>query len=293
MFKRIAAVIMAAAVLVTGGCVDITNRPAPANPVMASTIETTDIPDTPVTVSINTTTTPEITTTTTASPAVTIEEIYSEFEFTDEYYDFLGRCVFVGDSICSGLGHYGIIPMERVIAQGNIAARNIFDFTFSVDGGELSLVSALVNANPEYVIFSMGINDVNITSEEEFIDNYCEILSMTEGFLPDAKLIVLSVTPIDISSTFTANEKIDSFNEALSRLPEKNERWTYIDVTKELKNSENALKTAYSSGDGIHLSPDAYHAVLYQLCKSYLDGGDENEETETTETADDDTLVME
>ena len=49
-----------------------------------------------------------------------------------------------------------------------------------------------------------------------------------------------------------------------------NEKWHYADVTAELKNEENALKTNYSSGDGIHLSPDAYYAVLYQLCRRYL-----------------------
>ena len=49
-----------------------------------------------------------------------------------------------------------------------------------------------------------------------------------------------------------------------------NDKWCFVDVSAELKNSENALKTDYSSGDGIHLSPDAYHAVLYQLCRTYL-----------------------
>ena len=273
MRKKPAFVLLTAAVMLLGGCVDISNRSAPENPVMA-TVSTTseDIPDAPVTVNVSTTTAAS----TSLAPIITsgtgaeIEEFYSSFDFSEEDYDFLQNCVFVGDSICSGLGHYGIIPMNSVIAQGNIAARNIFDFTFTVDGSELSLVSALVNANPEYVVFSMGINDVNITSEEEFAENYREILSTTEGFLPGAKLIVLSVTPIDKESTFTANENIDSFNKALEEMMSENEKWLYIDVTGELKNEENALKTNYSSGDGIHLSPDAYYAVLYQLCRGCL-----------------------
>ncbi len=278
MLRKLSVIFLTAVLLTLSGCVDISNRTGPAVPAVATTPKETttarDIPDSPVTVSVNTTTevgtaTPEEETT--QGTAVSIEEIYSEFQFDDEHYDFLGRCVFVGDSICSGLGHYGIIPMERVIAQGNIAARNIFDFKFAVDGGELTLVSALVNANPEYIVFSMGINDVNITSEQEFTDNYREILQTTEGFLPNAQLIVLSITPIDVESSFTTNESIDNFNSALKKLADENGKWTYIDVTKELKNSENALKSAYSSGDGIHLSPDAYYAVLYQLCQAQSD----------------------
>ena len=286
--KRLLCVFLSAMVFMTGGCVDIRNRPAPANPVMA-TVSTeasiTDIPDAPVTVSVATTTASRAETTTIMpDTSVEIEEFYSTFEFLETDYEFLGNCVFVGDSICSGLGHYGIIPMERVIAQGNIAARNIFDFTFTVDGGEQSLLTALVNANPKYVVFSMGINDVNITSEQEFMDNYREILKMTEGFLPNARLIILSVTPIDITSTFTTNENIDGFNEVHGKLADENDRWFYADVTKELKNSENALKTNYSSGDGIHLAPDAYNAVLYQLCRLYLGGGEFIDSDTTSES---------
>ncbi len=274
MRKRLVCLLLAAAML-TGGCVDISNRTAPEKPVVATVTEKTervDIPDNPVTASVSTTTAGSVSQVPviTAGTGGEIEEFYSTFDFNDADYAFLENCAFVGDSICSGLGHYGIIPMKSVIAQGNIAARNIFDFTFSVDGSELSLVSALVNLDPEYVVFSMGINDVNITSEEEFADNYHEILSTTEGFLPNAQLVVLSITPIGVDSAFTSNENIDSFNKALEEMMAENEKWKYIDVSAELKNSENALKTDYSSGDGIHLSPDAYYAVLYQLCRTYL-----------------------
>lgn len=294
MRKRLYIAVFTAVSLLLGGCVDIRNRTAPAYPVMASTTTTTiaDIPDTPVTVSITTTGTSGKETQSVPDASTEIEEFYSSFEFREKDYDFLEQCVFVGDSICSGLGHYGIIPAERVIAQGNIAARNIFDFTFTVDGGELSLLSALVNANPKYVIFFMGINDVNITSREEFAENYRELLTMTEGFLPGARLIMLSITPIDASSTFTANENIDSFNDTLSALAEESDRWSYIDVTGELKNSENALKTDYSSGDGIHLSPDAYHAVLYQLCRGYLEEEAAETEENPSESDEEDTLEI-
>lgn len=285
MRRKITAVFLSAVLICSCGCVDISNRNAPEKPVIATVATTTteDIPDAPITANVSTTTAATVT----QVPVITsgtgseIEEFYSSFDFSEEDYSFLRECAFVGDSICSGLGHYGIIPMKNVIAQGNIAARNIFDFTFTVDASELSLVSALVNVNPKYVVFSMGINDVNITSEEEYAENYREILSTVEGFLPGAELIVLSITPIDRQSTFTSNENIDSFNKALSEMVAENEKWHFVDVTQELKNSENALKTDYSSGDGIHLSPDAYYAVLYQLCRTY--SGDGTDTTQTTE----------
>ena len=107
MRKKAVSMFLAAAVMLTGGCVDISNRNAPETPVIATIPATTteDIPDAPVTANVTTTTTvssvsqaPVIT----AGTGSEIEEFYSTFEFSEKDYDFLGQCAFVGDSICSG-----------------------------------------------------------------------------------------------------------------------------------------------------------------------------------------------
>lgn len=288
--KQLCLLISAATMLC--GCVDIENRS------LTDTTTTFDTKagNTPVIVSVETTTAPDSPTispaeTTTMLPEEELIEEYNTFTLTDEDNDLLSRCVFVGDSICSGLKVFDILPAEQVVAQGNIAVRNIFDFTFIVDGGEQSLLSALVELKPEYVVFSMGMNDVNITSREEYVQNYNDLLAMTESFLPDAKLIVLSITPIDRTSTFTSNENIDSFNEALEQdfSEDEEKKWLYVNVTPELKNSANALKTNYSSGDGIHLAPDAYYAILSQLSNAVREW--ENPDGFNGESGDDDFII--
>lgn len=290
--KQLCLIILTAVLLC--GCVNIENR------TLTESTTTEALPkagDAPITVSVETTTAPKNPTISpteqvTEPPEEEIIEEYNTFTLTDEDNDFLSRCVFVGDSICSGLKVYDILPAEQVVAQGNIAVRNIFDFTFIVDGGEQSLLSALVELKPEYVVFSMGMNDVNITSQDEYVQNYNDLLAMTESFLPDAKLIVLSITPIDRTSTFTANENIDSFNKALELDFSENEdnKWLYVDITGELKNSANALKTKYSSGDGIHLAPDAYYAILSQLSSAVREW--ENPDGESN-AADEDEFTIE
>lgn len=289
MKKKRLYLLISAAVFLAGlsGCVNIEDRTLTDTTISSPSAAENK----PVTVSVATTTAPEKPQTqksseesTTEPPEEELIEEYNTFTLTDEDNDLLSRCVFVGDSICSGLKVYDILPAEHVVAQGNIAARNIFDFTFIVDGGEQSLLSALVALKPEYIVFSMGMNDVNITSQDEFVQNYTDLLTMTESFLPDAKLIVLSITPVDRNSSFTANENIDSFNEKISQALSENEKWLFVDITAELKNSANALKTNYSSGDGIHLAPDAYYAMLSQLCGAVRewenpDGEQENDFT--------------
>lgn len=259
----------------SGGCVNISDRVLPES---ARTSATTAPPAEIKTVSIATTTSER---SATAAPFATTEEsageeIYNVFPLSEADEEFLAGCVFVGDSICSGLSRYGILGERQVAAQGNIAARNIFDFTFTENGAELSLLSLLVDRKPRTVVFSMGMNDVNITTAQEFTENYKNLLRTAEGFLPDARLVVLSITPVKKDSEFTANETIDRFNLALKEMIGENESWTFADVTPEMKNADNALKTNYDGGDGIHLSPDAYDAILGQLCGLLVPDDPEN-----------------
>lgn len=276
--------------LAAGGCEgDISQRTLPSDTKAPEsepiTEEVTTTTKKPVVATVKITTTAaetEVTSDETSETTEPIIEDYNSFVFSDEYNNFLADCVFVGDSICSGLKLYEILPAKNVVAQGNVAARNIFDFSFKVGKEEVSVLSALVNLKPKYVVFSMGMNDVNITSEKAFCENYGELLSLTEGFLPEAKLIVCSVTPITTESKFSTNENIDSFNAALKEYLNETEKWTYVDITRELKNSANALKTDYNGGDGVHLAPAAYYAMLYQICERMVDGKVYDEEGNVT-----------
>ncbi len=209
-------------------------------------------------------------------PAPELVETYRSYPMSDAYNDFISKCVFVGDSICSGFKAYGILPPKNVLAQGNVAARSIYDYTFKVNGDEMSILAALLNLKPEYVVFSMGMNDVNMTSEQTYCENYGELLSQVESFLPDATLIVCSITPItygDSGKLFTKPSNIDSFNAALKEYLDASKKWIYCDITHEMKNSLNLLKSNYlGSPDGVHLAPDAYYAIMYQICERMVDG---------------------
>ena len=172
----------------------------------------------------------------------------------DETFD---RTVFVGDSICSGFRVYGVMPANNCLAVGNVGARSIFDYTFAVDGVEYDLVTAIKLVNPSFVVFSMGMNDINITDEQTYCSNYDNIISQIHAAVPDAKLFVASITPTYNAPSFT-NARIDSFNAAIKAHLE-GTGYYYIDVNSVLKDaSTNSLYPNYHSGDGIHLSPEAY-----------------------------------
>jgi len=307
MKKRNIITLAAAAVLAVSGCATDISKTLPpeteavevlATQTTTTTPEETTTPKPTVTTTVTTTTTAEETFETTADPEASdtgdtsadttsgpaegtysiYSDEYKSYPITGSYKDFISECVFVGDSICSGLKAYDIIPADRVCAVGNVAARNIFEdwVEFKVNGNKLPLISALVDLKPKYIVFSMGMNDVNMTSQTTFCKNYGEILSQVSSFLPDAKLIVLSVTPITYGENgklFTTNDNIDSFNAALKEYLDGTEKWVYADVAHEMKNTHNMLKDNYlGSPDGVHLAPDAYYCILYQLCERMVDG---------------------
>ena len=204
----------------------------------------------------------------------------SDYTLTDDDYQLLGDCVFVGDSICHGLEAYKILDDDNVVATGNVAARSIFEYDFDVSGETVDLITGLTILNPKYVIFSMGMNDINITSSETYCENYLDLLTKAQEALPDAKLYVASITPIDINSPFSTNEKIDVYNQAIAEFLEGYPEWGYLDVSKGLKNDANSLGLGLHSGDGIHLSPAAYRIYLGQICEQIRDDiAEDGEET--------------
>ncbi len=214
----------------------------------------------------------------------TIVESYDSYTFDDVDQAFLSETVFVGDSICRGLSAYGIIDSSQVLAQGNVGARSIFEYTFSYGGSDLELLTALVNSNPKNIVFSMGMNDVNMTSAEKFVENYTHILSMTASYLPDTRLIIAGITPVTEESNFVANSKIREYNQALMNMAESSEiPVTVVDLFDVLANSTDALKSNYHSGDGIHLSPAAYYAYLWKICQTCLHSGGASVSTDVSD----------
>ena len=190
------------------------------------------------------------------------------YKFSDADEAFLSDVTFVGDSICYGLEVYDYMPPDNVLAVGSVAARNIFDFTFEVGNAEYGIVDAVKKVQPKIVVFSMGMNDINLTTPEQYCENYMDLLDKVHAAVPSAKLYVASITPISNNIDFNNNTNIDSFNSAIKQyLADSGKGYGYVDIASYLKDQWNGLSYIYSGGDGIHLQGHAYSAILYQVCE--------------------------
>lgn len=239
--------------------------------VSTTTVQTTNTPpETTPSTSNSTVTTSRVPPQTTTAPVIVslppVSETYGDYALAAEDTALLNETVFVGDSICSGLRVYKILPANHVVAHGSVGVRSVYDYKYSVNNGSYELLTALAMLKPKYVVFSMGMNDIHMSSTEKFCNDYDKLLTDVGKILPDAVLSVASITPVTTDAKFAQNTKIDQYNQALSAYLAQHEGWHYLDITPELKNAYNGLKYNYSSGDGVHLAPAAYKAILWQVC---------------------------
>ena len=239
-------------------------------PEVTTTVTTTTAAETTTTTPEETTAAPETTSAPEQSDGKYEIDAYGQkiYKFSPEYEQFIDKLTFVGDSICYGLEVYDYLPPDRVLAFGSVAARNIFDFTFDVNDVEYSITDAVQLVKPEIIIFSMGMNDINLTTPEQYCENYTDLLDKVHAVVPDAKLYVASITPLSAESDFNNNETIDNFNSTIKEyLANSGKGYGYVDISSYLKNEWNSLAYEYTGGDGIHLQSSAYSAILYQICE--------------------------
>lgn len=173
--------------------------------------------------------------------------------------------LFVGDSICSGFWACGMISGKNVYAAGAVGARNLLEYKMYYRNQPAKFAPVLQKAQPKNVFLWMGMNDVNMTTAEEFCENYRAIID-TALENSEAEIYVCAISPI-LDLEFTKLEYIDEFNDAISAFIEANysERVHFIDFTAPFKTDEGLLDEQYNGGDGIHLTTRAYYIAIHEI----------------------------
>lgn len=176
--------------------------------------------------------------------------------------------LFVGDSICSGFWACGMIRSQSVYAAGAVGARNLLEYKMYYRNQPAKFAPVLKKAQPKNVFLWMGMNDVNMTTAEEFCENYRAIID-TALENSEAEIYVCAISPI-LDLEFTKIEYINEFNDAISAFVEENyaERVHFIDFTAPFKTDEGLLDEQYNGGDGIHLTTRAYYIAIHEINKT-------------------------
>ncbi len=194
-------------------------------------------------------------------------------------YEYFDNSVFLGDSVTLGLKNYAtkkrqtnsyFLGNAKFIAVGSYS---IADTLVSVDSP--NSIHSLYNGvatQPQDIIADMGVkrvficlglNDVGIYTQNEYLTNYSILINRLRKVVPDIQVAILSVTPLTVEGERKVlyNAKIDEYNNALVAFAKENGCY-FIDISTVLKDDLGYLTYELSSDNYCHLEPKAYDAWI-------------------------------
>ncbi|OIB03866.1 lysophospholipase [Paenibacillus sp. LC231] len=168
-----------------------------------------------------------------------------------EYQALFQNSVFMGDSITEGLSFHDVLKEENVLAGAGKTAE------FARQD-----MAELTKRDPEQIFIHLGSDDILWPTDNPktySMKNYAKLIGMIKEKLPQAKITLLSVTPVtaEAEELEPRYKNINDYNQGLKELAEK-ENIGYVDLSSVFSNGSNNL---YDS-DGIHFKPEFYTRML-------------------------------
>lgn len=184
----------------------------------------------------------------------TTETKDEENEDTRSLREKFDSSVILGDSIALGFSEYGVLNSSSVVAE--IGAQI---------GDEEAVKEQIEKAkemNPQMVFLCYGVNDIKNGMEvKKFTSAYKEILVYIQKELPDTKIFVNSIFPVQTSVTaeYESLGEIEEYNEKLREVCD-NKQIAFLDHTDLVKNQD------YEE-DGIHFVAEFYERWAEEIAE--------------------------
>lgn len=139
-------------------------------------------------------------------------------------------------------------------------------------GEEIDLTQAAARKKPEYFMLSFGLNGATRSiskGKDYFKSSYKKLIDTLLSSSKNSKIILQSCFPVaknmDMSNfsvdVSTLNRYIDTLNSWTQELADEN-GFAYLNTSEILKDQNGFLLFEYQSGDGYHLTREAYIEIL-------------------------------
>ena len=122
------------------------------------------------------------------------------------------------------------------------------------------------------MVLSFGLNGITgfIQNKKNYVDSYNKLIKAIQTASPDTCVILQTVYPVANADSFsvdvdTLNGYINALNEWLPEIAAANQNVRVADTASLLRDGNGRLADAYNAGDGIHLTTEAYVAILSYL----------------------------
>ncbi len=195
-------------------------------------------------------------------------------ETPDAGQAYQDKLTFVGDSLTAHLVSRGVLTGGKETKQVWRTENNMLNLNSEVEsqlvrvpGTEefLTIAELAAREKPEILIITLGTDyGVAYLSEADFKACYTGLVNAVKTASPETKIILQSIFPVTDFCQLKSltNEKIDIANGWVKAIAAET-GCRYLDTQSILKDQNNYLKAEYCiDTDGIHLTADAYRAIL-------------------------------
>lgn len=139
---------------------------------------------------------------------------------------------------------------------------------------KIPFAEAVERAQPRVLVLSFGLNGITRWSRdpEAFLRNYRALIEGIFDRSPNTKILLQSVYPVGENTAFSlpkeeSNRQIRNLNAHIEKLAQEYENVNYVNTAALFADANGALSSVFDSGDGIHLTNEAYGILLQFLCQ--------------------------
>ena len=194
---------------------------------------------------------------------------------------YIDSMIFVGESTTAHLRSRGVLTGGKSTKQvwsneSNTMALdlNILQKTINYPetGQAMTIPAAAAVARPKYIVLNFGVNGIQTFGKNEklYSTAYGKLIDAIHEASPDTVVLLQTVYPVAANqATFhegaaTINGYIKRLNELLPDIATAHNAYV-VDTASVLIGNDGNLRSDYQTGDGIHLTTEAYVQILSYL----------------------------
>jgi len=214
--------------------------------------------------------------------------------FSSREAAYLSTLTFFGESTTAHLAARGGLAEGTQTKQvwkdpsgtKKLSAKLLFDPVTDPYTGESRTVAQMCEKyKPSILVLSFGLNGITefVKSKELYLQNYRKLIETVQTASPDTRILLQSVYPVTADCKAwsvdgkTVSDHTRTLNAWLCELADEYSAVRYIDTASVLTGADGCLLPSYDfSGDGIHLTEEAYRKILTVLCREQWSQNEEN-----------------
>lgn len=189
--------------------------------------------------------------------------------------------IFIGESTTSHLKSRGVLSGGKNTKQVWSSDQNTMVLDLNILNktiryprtGQLMTIPAAMHAErPPVVVLSFGVNGITSFAKNErlYKTAYGKLIDAIHEASPATVVLLQTVYPLALNQTtfregaVTVNGYIRRLNELLPEIAMSHDAHV-VDTASVLRDADGNLRADYQTGDGIHLTGEAYLAILTYL----------------------------